>query len=110
MMATLPNGANELARQQVEATLIKSKISGGTYSDAAGDYRDALLGLMHTCAKLGIAFWDYLGDRIGIVRHDAEFRHVDGKRLGSTSIHVAAASGMLWTRSRLAMARPPRWA
>jgi hypothetical protein len=22
---------------------------------------------MHTCAKLGIPFWDYLGDRIGII-------------------------------------------
>jgi hypothetical protein len=22
---------------------------------------------MHTCAKLGISFWNYLGDRIGIV-------------------------------------------
>lgn len=24
---------------------------------------------MHTCAKLGIGFWDYLGDRIGIAKH-----------------------------------------
>jgi hypothetical protein len=21
---------------------------------------------MHTCAKLGIAFWDYLGNRLGV--------------------------------------------
>jgi hypothetical protein len=24
---------------------------------------------MHTCTKLGIAFWDYLGDRIGVPGH-----------------------------------------
>ena len=24
---------------------------------------------MHTCTKLGIAFWDYLGDRLGIIEH-----------------------------------------
>ena len=45
----------------------KRKISGGTHSEAGRDCRDAFLGLMHTCAKLGIAFWDYLGDRIGIM-------------------------------------------
>jgi hypothetical protein len=22
---------------------------------------------MHTCTKLGITFWDYLGDRLGIL-------------------------------------------
>ena len=30
------------------------------------DCRDAFLGLMRTAAKLGIAFWDYLGDRLSI--------------------------------------------
>ena len=29
------------------------------------DCRDGFLGLMHTCAKLSIAFWTYPGDRIG---------------------------------------------
>jgi hypothetical protein len=24
---------------------------------------------MHTCTKLGIAFWDYLGDRLDIIGH-----------------------------------------
>ena len=30
---------------------------------AARDCRDAFFGLPKTCAKLGIAFWDYLGAR-----------------------------------------------
>jgi hypothetical protein len=41
----------------------KRKISGGTRSL---DGRDAFLGLMRTAAKLGIGFWDYLGDRLNI--------------------------------------------
>ncbi len=28
--------------------------------------RHAFLGLMETCAKLGIPFWDYLGDRLKV--------------------------------------------
>jgi hypothetical protein len=30
------------------------------------DCRDAFLGLNKTCAKLGIAFWDYLGSRLAV--------------------------------------------
>ena len=28
--------------------------------------RDTMLGLMKTCRKLGLSFWDYLGDRLGL--------------------------------------------
>ena len=28
--------------------------------------RDALLGLMQGCTKLGLSFWDYIGHRLGI--------------------------------------------
>jgi len=44
----------------------KRKVSGGTRSDVGRDCRDAFLGLAKTCAKLGVAFWDYLGSRLGI--------------------------------------------
>jgi hypothetical protein len=54
------------SERDIRAHVIKRKISGGTRSDAGRDCRDAFLGLMHTCTKLGIAFWDFLGDRIGI--------------------------------------------
>ena len=40
--------------------------SGGTRSDAGRDCRYAFLGLSKTCAKLGIAFWDYLGARLAV--------------------------------------------
>ncbi|WP_043743206.1 hypothetical protein [Paramagnetospirillum magneticum] len=34
-----------------------------TRSDQGRDCRDAILGLAKTCRKLGISFWDFLGDR-----------------------------------------------
>jgi hypothetical protein len=57
------------SERDIRCYVTKRKISGGTRSDDGRDCRDAFLGLMHTCTKLGIAFWEYLGDRIGIVGH-----------------------------------------
>ena len=56
------NGSENDIRCQVT----KRKVSGGTRSDLGRDCRDAFLGLAKTCAKLGVAFWDYLGTRLGI--------------------------------------------
>ena len=55
------NGSENDIRCQVT----RRKISAGTRSDAGRDARDAFLGLMKTCAKQAISFWDYLGDRLG---------------------------------------------
>lgn len=46
--------------------VIKRKISGGTRSDDGRACRDAFLGLAKTCRKLGVSFWDYLGDRLAV--------------------------------------------
>jgi transposase IS66 family protein len=54
------------SERDIRCHVVKRKISGGTHSDAGRDCRDAFLGLMHTCSKLRIAFWDYLGARLGI--------------------------------------------
>jgi hypothetical protein len=56
------NGSENDIRCQVT----KRHVSGGTHSDIGRDCRDAFLGLAKTCAKLGIAFWDYLGSRLAI--------------------------------------------
>lgn len=56
------NGSENDIRCQVT----RRKISAGTRSDAGRDARDAFLGLMKTCAKQAISFWDYLGDRLGV--------------------------------------------
>ncbi len=54
------------SENDIRAQVIKRKISGGTRSAAGRDCRDAFLGLAKTCAKLGISFWDYLGDRLAV--------------------------------------------
>ena len=59
------NGSENDIRCQVT----KRKVSGGTRSDVGRDCRDAFLGLAKTCAKLGVAFWDYLGSRLAIPDH-----------------------------------------
>jgi len=56
------NGSENDIRCQVT----RRKISAGTRSDAGRDSRDAFLGLMKTCAKHAISFWDYLGNRLGV--------------------------------------------
>ena len=56
------NGSENDIRCQVT----KRKVSAGTRSDAGRDCRDAFLGLGKTCAKLGIAFWHYLGSRLAV--------------------------------------------
>ena len=44
----------------------KRKISGGTMSRNGRVARDTMLGLMKTCQKLGLSFYHYLGDRLGL--------------------------------------------
>ena len=56
------NGSENDIRCQVT----RRKISGGTRSETGRDCRDAFLGLMKTCDKLGVSFWDYLGSRLDI--------------------------------------------
>jgi Transposase IS66 family len=56
------NGSERDLRPQV----IKRKISGGTRADLGRGCRDAFLGLLLTCAKLGLSFCDYLGPRLGV--------------------------------------------
>jgi len=59
----IPLRANA-SQNDIRRRVIRRKISSGTRSDAGRDRRDAFLGLAKTCAKLGIAFSDYLGARL----------------------------------------------
>jgi hypothetical protein len=63
------NGSERDLRPQV----IKRKISGGTRSDQGRECRDAFAGLLLTCTKLGVSFWNYLGHRVGVPRADAPY-------------------------------------
>ena len=53
------------AENAIRCQVTKRKISGGTRSDLGRNCRDAFLSLAKTCTKLGVAFWDYLGARLG---------------------------------------------
>jgi hypothetical protein len=57
------------SENDIRSHVTKRKVSGGTRSDTGRDCRDAFLGLSKTCAKLGIAFWDYLGARLEVPNH-----------------------------------------
>src|SRR3954462_4315570 len=63
------NGSERDLRPQV----VKRKISGGKRSEAGRACRDAFLGLLLTCAKLGVSFWAYLGHRLGVPGADAPY-------------------------------------
>ena len=53
------------SESDIRSHVTRRKVSGGTRSDLGRDCRDAFLGLIKTCAKQSIQFWDYLGARLG---------------------------------------------
>jgi hypothetical protein len=99
------NGSENDIRCQVT----KRKVSGGTRSDVGRDCRDAFLGLAKTCAKLGIAFWDYLGKQARHIRPATNTTAADAHPLPRpASIATAArAFAPLTTDSRKALNRRP---
>jgi hypothetical protein len=59
------------SENDIRAQVTRRKVSGGTRSDMGRDCRDAFLGLMKTCQKLGVSFWDYLGTRLAVPEQPA---------------------------------------
>ena len=54
------------SENDLRTCVTKRRISGGTMSADGRQARDVMLGLMKTCRKLGISFFAYLGDRLGV--------------------------------------------
>src|SRR3954469_4450131 len=54
------------SESDIRCFVTKRKISGETRSAAGKRGRDTFLGLLKTCAKLAVSFWDYLGARLKI--------------------------------------------
>ena len=54
------------SENDIRCHVTRRDISSGTRSENGRVARDALLGLMKTCMKQGVSFWDYLGDRCGV--------------------------------------------
>ena len=102
------NGSENDIRCQVT----KRKISGGTRSDAGRDCRDAFLGLIKTCAKLGIAFWDYLGARLavpGCLANPRPRRNRQRTRPQATLIAATFAPLTMTCRNRQRTRDNPLW-
>ena len=55
------------SENDIRCHVTKRKVSGGTWSDPGRQARDTFLSLLKTCQKLGVPFFDYLGDRLGVV-------------------------------------------
>jgi hypothetical protein len=54
------------SENDIRTVVTKRKISGGTVSEAGRTARDTMLGLMKTCAKLGVSYYRFLGDRFAV--------------------------------------------
>lgn len=54
------------SENDIRTVVTKRKISGGTVSEQGKIARDTMLGLMKTCAKLGISYYRFLGDRFAV--------------------------------------------
>jgi hypothetical protein len=54
------------SENDIRAVVTKRKVSGGTISEAGRQARDVLLGLMKTCRKLSVSFFEFLGCRLGV--------------------------------------------
>jgi Transposase IS66 family len=54
------------SENDIRSVVTRRRISAGTKSDSGRDARDAMLSIRKTCSKLGVNFWNYLGDRLGI--------------------------------------------
>jgi hypothetical protein len=54
------------SENDIRCHVTKRKVSGGTWSAAGRDARDACLGLIKTSQKLGLSVFDYLGSRLGV--------------------------------------------
>jgi hypothetical protein len=54
------------SENDIRAVVTKRKISGGTISELGRQTRDVMLGLMKTCRKLGVSYFEYLGHRLGV--------------------------------------------
>jgi Transposase IS66 family len=59
------------SENDIRAQVTRRKVSGGTRSDTGRDCRDAFLGLMKTCQKLGVSFWNDLGARLAVPEQPA---------------------------------------
>jgi hypothetical protein len=54
------------SENDIRTVRTERKISGGTVSEPGKMARDTMLGLMKTCARLGVSYYRFLGDRFAV--------------------------------------------
>jgi len=54
------------SENDIRTVVTKRKISGGTVSENGKVARDTMLGILKTCSKLGVSFYQFLGDRFAV--------------------------------------------
>jgi hypothetical protein len=74
------------SENDLRAHVTKRKISGGTWSESGRDARDAFLGLLKTCRKLGLSFFDYLVPTAVCTIYDGQFPDPKRQRLLATAL------------------------
>jgi hypothetical protein len=55
---------NNTSERDIREYVKKRKISGSTRSECGRRCRDTFASLKKTCRKLGVSFWQFLGDRV----------------------------------------------
>lgn len=58
--------STNIVERDIRAHVTRRKLSAGTRSEPGRQARDAGLGILKTCGKLGVSFSDYLADRFGM--------------------------------------------
>ena len=66
-----------LGENDIRAHVTRRKLSAGTRSEPGRQARDAGLGILKTCGKLGVSFGDYLANRFGVAGAPAVPRLAD---------------------------------
>lgn len=74
----------DASENALRAFVTKRKTSGDTMSRDGRVARHVMLGLMKTCQKLGLSFYHYIGDRLGIGSLDQPVSSLPAIILGRT--------------------------
>jgi len=82
---------NNISETHVRDYVKKRKISGSTRSDAGRRCRDTFASLKKTCRCLGIAFWQYLKDRVRGLGQIARLAQMIRERVPETNPPIAVA-------------------
>jgi hypothetical protein len=80
---------NNISESHVRDYVKKRKISGSTRSEAGRRCRDTFASLKKTCRCLGIAFWQYLVDRVRGLGKTARLAAVIRQRAAETQAPIA---------------------